>query len=164
MAECSRAMASRGSDVAPAAVPRLRESLLRFRKNNHERSGWSRARARRAAGEGRREGAAASESRRSRRLPGHQGHDGALAPAAHRGSRALERLQPEELRRERMMAVTKPLHELSIAEAGRALRAGTVSSLALTQHALARIASLDPLLHAFVLVTKERALADAERA
>src|SRR5947207_171539 len=62
------------------------------------------------------------------------------------------------------MNVTKPLHELSIAEAGRALRAGTVSSVALTQHALARIASLDPLLHAFVLVTKERALADAERA
>jgi aspartyl-tRNA(Asn)/glutamyl-tRNA(Gln) amidotransferase subunit A len=60
--------------------------------------------------------------------------------------------------------ISKPLHELSIAEAGRALRAGTVSSVALTQHALARIASLDPLLHSFVLVTKERALADAERA
>ena len=57
-----------------------------------------------------------------------------------------------------------PLHELSIAEAGRQLRAGMLSSVALTQHALARIASLDPLLHAFVLVTKERALADAERA
>ena len=62
------------------------------------------------------------------------------------------------------MTMTKPLHELSIAEAGRALRAGTVSSAALTQHALARIAALDPLLHSFVLVTKERALADAERA
>src|SRR4030081_2839470 len=62
------------------------------------------------------------------------------------------------------MTVTKPLHELSIAEAGRALRAGTVSSVALTQHALARIAALDPLLHSFVLVTQERALADAERA
>src|SRR5204862_4530384 len=37
-------------------------------------------------------------------------------------------------------------------------------SVALTQHALARIASLDPLLHSFVLVTAERALADAERA
>ena len=62
------------------------------------------------------------------------------------------------------MTMSKPLHELSIAEAGRALRAGTVSSVALTQHALARIAALDPLLHSFVLVTKERALADAERA
>jgi aspartyl-tRNA(Asn)/glutamyl-tRNA(Gln) amidotransferase subunit A len=60
--------------------------------------------------------------------------------------------------------MAKPLHDLSIAEAGRALRAGTLSSLALTQHALARIAALDPLLHAFVLVTRERALADAERA
>lgn len=62
------------------------------------------------------------------------------------------------------MSVTKPLHKLSIAEAGRALRAGTVTSVALTQHALSRIASLNPLLHAFVLVTAERALADAERA
>src|SRR5882757_6625624 len=62
------------------------------------------------------------------------------------------------------MTMAKPLHELSIAEAGQALRAGTVTSVALTQHALSRIASLDPLLHSFVLVTKERALADAERA
>ena len=60
--------------------------------------------------------------------------------------------------------MARPLHELSIAEAGRALRAGTLSSVALTQHALARIAALDPLLHSFVLVTRERALADAERA
>jgi aspartyl-tRNA(Asn)/glutamyl-tRNA(Gln) amidotransferase subunit A len=62
------------------------------------------------------------------------------------------------------MSATTPLHELSIAEAGRQLRAGKLSSTTLTQHALSRIASLDPLLHAFVLVTKERALADAERA
>ena len=62
------------------------------------------------------------------------------------------------------MSMTTPLHELSIAEAGRQLRAGTLSSTALTQHALSRIASLDPLLHAFVLVTRERALADAARA
>ena len=62
------------------------------------------------------------------------------------------------------MSTTTPLHELSIAEAGRRLRDGTLSSTALTQHALSRIASLDPLLHAFVLVTGERALADADRA
>jgi len=62
------------------------------------------------------------------------------------------------------MSATRSLHELSIAEAGRQLRAGTLNSTTLTQHALSRIASLDPLLHAFVLVTKERALADAERA
>jgi len=63
-----------------------------------------------------------------------------------------------------IMSAPRPLHELSIAEAGRQLRAGTLSSTALTQHALSRIASLDPLLHAFLLVTKERALADAARA
>ena len=62
------------------------------------------------------------------------------------------------------MSATAPLHELSIAEAGRQLRAGTLTSTALTQHALSRIAALDPLLHSFVLVTKERALADADRA
>jgi aspartyl-tRNA(Asn)/glutamyl-tRNA(Gln) amidotransferase subunit A len=64
------------------------------------------------------------------------------------------------------MAMTKSklLHELSIAEAGGKLRAGTLTSVALTQHALSRIASLDPLLHSFVLVTAERALADAARA
>ena len=36
----------------------------------------------------------------------------------------------------------KPLHELSIAEAGRALRAGSLTCLALTEHALARIARI----------------------
>jgi aspartyl-tRNA(Asn)/glutamyl-tRNA(Gln) amidotransferase subunit A len=53
------------------------------------------------------------------------------------------------------MTAAKPLHELSIAEAGRQLRAGTLTSVTLTQHALSRIAALDPLLHAFVLITKE---------
>src|SRR5262245_66333853 len=62
------------------------------------------------------------------------------------------------------MSAPKALHELSIAEAGRRLRAGTLSSVALTQHCLARIAALDPALNAFVLLTKERALADADRA
>jgi aspartyl-tRNA(Asn)/glutamyl-tRNA(Gln) amidotransferase subunit A len=62
------------------------------------------------------------------------------------------------------MSASQALHELSIAEAGRRLRAGTLSSVTLTQHCLSRIAALDPLLHAFVLVTRERALADADRA
>ena len=62
------------------------------------------------------------------------------------------------------MTTRVPLHELSIAEAGKRLRAGTLTSTALTQHALDRIAALDPLLNAFILVTKERALADADRA
>jgi aspartyl-tRNA(Asn)/glutamyl-tRNA(Gln) amidotransferase subunit A len=51
------------------------------------------------------------------------------------------------------MSATTPLHEFSIAEAGRRLRAGTLTSAALTQYALSRIASLDPTLHSFVLVT-----------
>ena len=62
------------------------------------------------------------------------------------------------------MAVTKPLHELSIAEAGRLLRAGTLTSTALTEYTLSRIAALDADLHAFVTVTKDRAMADATRA
>ena len=62
------------------------------------------------------------------------------------------------------MANAKPLHELSIAEAGRQLRSGAVTSMGLTEHALKRIAQLDPQLNAFLLVTTERALADAARA
>ncbi len=62
------------------------------------------------------------------------------------------------------MSAKEPLHELSIAEAGARLRAGTLTSTALTRHALDRIAALDPLLNAFLLVTSERALADADRA
>jgi aspartyl-tRNA(Asn)/glutamyl-tRNA(Gln) amidotransferase subunit A len=59
---------------------------------------------------------------------------------------------------------TKLLHELSIAEAGAKFRSGALTSAALTEHALSRIASLDPGLHAFVLLTAERARADAAAA
>ncbi|MCQ4159364.1 amidase [Roseomonas sp. GC11] len=59
---------------------------------------------------------------------------------------------------------TKPLEEYSIAEAGCALRAGSLTSLNLTQHLLGRIAQLDGALHSFILVTVERALEDAARA
>lgn len=62
------------------------------------------------------------------------------------------------------MSLAGPLHELSIAEAGRALRAGTVTSLALTEAALDRIAGLNPSLQAFVLTLPERAREDAARA
>jgi aspartyl-tRNA(Asn)/glutamyl-tRNA(Gln) amidotransferase subunit A len=58
----------------------------------------------------------------------------------------------------------KSLHELSIAEAGTLLRARGLTSKALTEHALSRIASIDPRLHSFVLVTPERAIEDSERA
>jgi len=56
----------------------------------------------------------------------------------------------------------KALHELTIAEAGKLMRTRKVSSIELTMHFLGRIVSLDPMLHAFVLVTRDRALADAE--
>ena len=56
----------------------------------------------------------------------------------------------------------KPLHELSIAEAGVKLRAGSLTSRALTLHALKRIETIDPQINAFITVTRERALADAD--
>lgn len=62
------------------------------------------------------------------------------------------------------MAGRTDLHELSIAEAGAALRAKRVGSVELTRHALARIEALDRSINAFILLTRERALADAERA
>jgi aspartyl-tRNA(Asn)/glutamyl-tRNA(Gln) amidotransferase subunit A len=54
--------------------------------------------------------------------------------------------------------------DLSIVAMGRALRDGSITSEQLTNEALARIAAKDAGLHAFVLVTRERALADAHRA
>jgi aspartyl-tRNA(Asn)/glutamyl-tRNA(Gln) amidotransferase subunit A len=54
--------------------------------------------------------------------------------------------------------------DLSIAAMGRALRDGSVTSTQLTNDALGRIAAKDSGLHAFVLVTRDRALADAHRA
>lgn len=56
------------------------------------------------------------------------------------------------------------LDELPIAEAGRRLRDGSLTSMALTRHSLDRIAELDGALHSFVLLTEARALADAARA
>ena len=55
----------------------------------------------------------------------------------------------------------KPLHELTIPEAGRALRSGELTAVALAEHALARVEALDGQYHAFVTVKAERALADA---
>ena len=54
--------------------------------------------------------------------------------------------------------------DLSIAAMGRALRDGSVTSEQLTRDALRRIAAQDAGLHAFVLLTPDRALADAHRA
>jgi aspartyl-tRNA(Asn)/glutamyl-tRNA(Gln) amidotransferase subunit A len=60
--------------------------------------------------------------------------------------------------------ITSGLTDLPIAEAGRQLRSGTLTSVALTEAALARIAALDGDLCAFVALTSERALSDARQA
>ena len=53
---------------------------------------------------------------------------------------------------------------LPIAELGRQLRAGVVTSKALTEDALARIETIDPRINAFITVTADSALADAAAA
>lgn len=60
--------------------------------------------------------------------------------------------------------MTRSPADLSIAEAGSALRRGSLSAMELTEAALDRIAALDPELHLFFLLTPERARADAARA
>jgi aspartyl-tRNA(Asn)/glutamyl-tRNA(Gln) amidotransferase subunit A len=60
--------------------------------------------------------------------------------------------------------ITSDPTDLPIAEAGRQLRSGTLTSVALTEAALASIAALDGDLCAFVAVTSERALSDARQA
>jgi aspartyl-tRNA(Asn)/glutamyl-tRNA(Gln) amidotransferase subunit A len=61
------------------------------------------------------------------------------------------------------MSETK-LFELSIAEAGRKLRDGSITARALTEDALARIAAIDPAINSFITVTADRAQADAAAA
>ena len=56
------------------------------------------------------------------------------------------------------------LASLSIARAGRALRARELSPLELAEAYLRRIAQLNPRLNAYVTVTAERAREDAQRA
>jgi len=59
--------------------------------------------------------------------------------------------------------MTAPLHQLGVAELGRALRAKTVSSTELTQHLLARVAAAKDL-GAFLHVDEDYALARAKDA
>lgn len=59
---------------------------------------------------------------------------------------------------------TKPLHDLSIAEAGAQLRDGTLTARALAEDALARIAAIDPQIDSFITVTADEALAAADAA
>ncbi|HEY4173381.1 MAG TPA: amidase [Rhodopila sp.] len=53
---------------------------------------------------------------------------------------------------------------LTIAEAGKLIAAKKLSPVELTRTCLDRIKKLDPALHSFLLVTEERAMADAEAA
>jgi aspartyl-tRNA(Asn)/glutamyl-tRNA(Gln) amidotransferase subunit A len=55
-------------------------------------------------------------------------------------------------------------HLLGVVEAGALLRGGRLTSTELTEHALARIAEIDPAINSFVLVTSERARRDARQA
>jgi aspartyl-tRNA(Asn)/glutamyl-tRNA(Gln) amidotransferase subunit A len=59
---------------------------------------------------------------------------------------------------------TPPVHFLSIPELARRLRDGKLSPVALTETLLERIDQLNPTLHAFKVVTRERALAEARAA
>lgn len=56
------------------------------------------------------------------------------------------------------------LADLSIGEAGRALRSGTITARALAEETLDRIASRDAALGAFIAVTPDLALAEADAA
>jgi aspartyl-tRNA(Asn)/glutamyl-tRNA(Gln) amidotransferase subunit A len=56
------------------------------------------------------------------------------------------------------------LHELTVREAGAALAAGELTSVALTEALLGRIATLEPTLRAFLTITGEQALAAARKA
>ena len=62
------------------------------------------------------------------------------------------------------MPPAAPLHWLSIAEAGALLRSREISSRELTQAALDRITAVDPSVRAFITVTPELALAEADEA
>ena len=57
-----------------------------------------------------------------------------------------------------------PIHELNIGELGRAYRDGSLGPIAVTEALLDRIERLNPALHAFVRVTRERALGEAAAA
>ncbi len=60
--------------------------------------------------------------------------------------------------------MSNALHELPIAEAARRLRDGSLTSVALTEDALARIDVIDPQVNAFITLTRERALGNAREA
>ncbi|MDR3493849.1 MAG: amidase family protein, partial [Ancalomicrobiaceae bacterium] len=60
--------------------------------------------------------------------------------------------------------MAQPLHYWSIVELGAAYRARKVSPVEVVEAMLARIAELDPGLHAYLLVTADAARAEAKTA
>src|SRR5262245_30340925 len=57
-----------------------------------------------------------------------------------------------------------PLHWFTMSELSQRIRQGTLSPVELTEHMLSRLEALDGTLHAFKLVARERALAQAQAA
>jgi len=57
-----------------------------------------------------------------------------------------------------------PLHWLTMSELSQRIRQGALSPVQLTEHMLSRLETLDGTLHAFKLVARERALAQAQAA
>ncbi len=57
-----------------------------------------------------------------------------------------------------------PLHWLTISELSQRIQSGVLSPVALTEHCLSRLEAMDGTLHAFKLVTRQRALAQAQAA
>ncbi len=60
--------------------------------------------------------------------------------------------------------MAKALHDYSIAEAGALLRSGKLTSMALTEHALDRIKTIDPKISSFITLTADNALHEAAAA
>ena len=58
----------------------------------------------------------------------------------------------------------QPLHWLTIHELSQRIRSGALSPVELTEHVLSRLEAMDDTLHAFKLVPRERALAQAQAA
>ncbi|MBL6598210.1 MAG: amidase [Alphaproteobacteria bacterium] len=60
--------------------------------------------------------------------------------------------------------MSKAIEALSISQLGKELRAGALTSVQATEHALAKIDNLNDVYSAFITITPERAIVDAERA
>src|SRR6185503_16470715 len=66
--------------------------------------------------------------------------------------------------RSRSNKMTEELHYLTIARAADLIRSGRLSPVELARAHLARIEKLEPMLHAYITVTADQALAQARAA